>query len=363
LTFHKLTDLTDVINARGTFTPLGVSRSSSAVGAAVGDALSCYFVIDELQDLANHNLTRFTGSEAATVTHCCAASITISVAATMTGTSAERIAALPDTGDMADCVVIPAGHCINYGQPLFQAIRLSGARPVLAGTADACSLEDIEQQIRDNKCCCLMLVSSKLVKSEPVDFLEAVKIARKHGVPTIIDSAAQDFRIPALLATGADLVLVSGQKYLASPTAGIVVGQQGLVEAVRAQEKGIGRGMKATKEAIIGVIAAVEERSRLDLGAWQQQQEARVADFIERATQINGITGYPQPDPTGLPFSRAYLTVNDDAPALIAKLKAGSPAIWVIEDKAAAGELGFELVQACSGEIDIILVKLSDLLS
>ena len=81
---------------------------------------------------------------------------------------------------------------------------------------------------------------------------KAVKLAKNLGVPTIIDGAAQDFRIEELLETGADVVLVSGQKYLASPTAGLVFGKREYVDAVRAQDKGIGRGMKATKEAIIG---------------------------------------------------------------------------------------------------------------
>ena len=61
----------------------------------------------------------------------------------------------------------------------------------------------------------------------------------------------------------ADLVLVSAQKYLASPTAGLIIGRKRLVHACRAHEKGIGRAMKATKEAVIGVLAALEERQNL----------------------------------------------------------------------------------------------------
>ncbi len=67
---------------------------------------------------------------------------------------------------------------------------------------------------------CLLLVSSKLVQASPINLSDAVDVARKFKIPTVIDGAAQDFRIGELLDTGADIILTSAQKYLASPTAG-----------------------------------------------------------------------------------------------------------------------------------------------
>ena len=49
---HARLGLHPVINAAGTFTPLGVSRSSPAVADAVAQSLQEFFVIDELQALA-----------------------------------------------------------------------------------------------------------------------------------------------------------------------------------------------------------------------------------------------------------------------------------------------------------------------
>lgn len=60
-------DLTEIINVRGTFTPLGVSRTSKSVCTAVSDALSNYFVLDELQDLASRKLSDWSGAEAAAI--------------------------------------------------------------------------------------------------------------------------------------------------------------------------------------------------------------------------------------------------------------------------------------------------------
>lgn len=187
MAFQKSHNLTEVINARGTFTPLGVSRSSSAVCEAVTNALSSYFIIDELQNLASQSIAKFANSEAATVTHCTASGITASIAAAMTGASSERIAALPDTSGMLDTVIIPANHCVNYGHSILQAVRLSGATPVIVSKDGQCSLEDIEQNIVSNHTCCLLLVSSKLVGSDALDFTAAVKVAHNHSIPAIID--------------------------------------------------------------------------------------------------------------------------------------------------------------------------------
>jgi uncharacterized pyridoxal phosphate-dependent enzyme len=313
-------------------------------------------------------LVEFSGAEAATITHCSAASITVSIAAMMTGTSPDRIAALPDVTGMADCVVIPVGHCVNYGQPINQAIRLAGATPILAGTKTNCTLLDIEQQLTNNDACCLLLVSSKLTSGNQINLSEAVKLAKDHGVTSIIDGAAQDFRIKELLDTGADLVLVSRQKYLASPTAGLIFGKREYVDAVRAQDKGIGRGMKATKEAIVGVMAAIEERSQCDLAMWQKQQAVKVEKFTLQADTFLGVSTHIEPDPTDLPFSRVYLEIDRDiaqrdASTLVAELKSGTPSIWVIEDKLDQNRIGFELVQCADAEIATILNSLSKLVS
>ncbi len=360
--------LNEIINARGTFTPLGVSRSSPTVRAAVADALSRFAVIDELQNRASRKLAEWAGAEAATVTHCAAASVTLTVAAAIAGSVPERIGALPDATGLRGEVVIPAGHCVNYGAPIEQAIRLSGAKPVRAGSLESCSLADIESQIDRDRTCCLMLVSSKLVKSEPIDLAATVAIARSVDVPTIIDGAAQDFRIEALLETGADAVIVSAQKYLAGPTAGLVIGRADLIDAVRAQDKGIGRGMKASKEAIAGVLAAIEERQGLDLAVWKRAQAAKLTIFVSRVGALAGLDVVLEPDPTGLPFSRAYVrvdaaTAGKDAPTLMAALKAGDPSVWTLDDKASEGRIGFELVQCTDAEIDAICARLTALVS
>ena len=363
---HAKYGLTRVINARGTFTPLGVSRSSTRVRAAVADALAEHFVIDELQAAVSARIASHYGAETAAVVHCTAAAITVAVAAAMAGDAPERVAALPDSTDMPNRVVIPAGHVVDYGHPILTAIRLAGATPVIAGTEARCDIADLERALVEERTACLLLVSSRLARGAPLDLGAAVAAAHRQSVPAIIDGAAQDLRLPELLATRADLVLLSAQKYLAAPTAGLIVGRKPLVQACRAQERGIGRGMKASKEALVGVLAALEEREALDLPAWQAEQSRKVAWFVDQVRGVSGIAASSLPDSSGLPFSRVRLQIGPTHPlasaaALAVALRQGAPSIWVMDHAAADGYLLLELVSLRDDEMGEIISSLSSL--
>jgi L-seryl-tRNA(Ser) seleniumtransferase len=365
---HERFGLTRVINAAGTFTPVGVSRSSEAVARATAAALGDFFVIEELQAAADRALAKHAGADAGTVTHCAAAGITQAIAATMTGSDPERVAALPDSSGMADRVVIPAGHAVDYGHPILTDIRLAGATPVVAGNERGCSLADIESALAHRGTACLLLVSSRLTRGQPIDLAEAIAAAHRRGVPAIIDGAAQDLRMRELLATGADLAIFSAHKYLASPTAGLIVGRRELVQACRAQERGIARAMKPSKEAIAGVLAALEEREQLDLPRWRASQRVKVAHFIGQANTIPGIRASEAPDPSGMPFSRISLEVSPagrrwDAVALAAALRDGTPSIRTMDRAATQGRILLELVPLEDDELQAILDRIAAIAS
>ncbi|PKO66771.1 MAG: threonine aldolase [Betaproteobacteria bacterium HGW-Betaproteobacteria-16] len=351
---HSKYGLTPVINAAGSFTPLGVSRSSAHVAHSAAAALQSFFVMNELQALASDRLSAFSGCEAAAVTHCVSAAITQAVAACIAGTDAEAVANLPEAKGRANAVVIPAGHCVNYGHLLVTDIRLAGATVIQAGTREACSLRDIEQALDQPGVCCLLLVSSRLTTFQNLDTRGAVTAARTRGIPVVIDGAAQDMRIPELLGTGADAVLISAHKYLASPTAGLVLGTRTFVERFRAQEAGIGRAMKPSKEAIVGVLAALEERQAMEPVAWRQQQDKKVAKAMALLSACPDIQASAEPDPVGMPFQRVrvrFLKGAAAARAVAQTLKAGNPSIWVMEHQLDQGAILLELVALSEEEV------------
>ena len=95
-------------------------------------------MLDELQAAAGRIIAEATGAESGCVTACTAAGITLSVAATMTGTSLPKVLQLPDTNGMKKRVLIQKGHCVNYGNPIEQGIRLAGAEVTEVGTVNRC---------------------------------------------------------------------------------------------------------------------------------------------------------------------------------------------------------------------------------
>src|SRR5690606_19795698 len=123
-------------------------------------------------------------------------------------------------------------------------------------------------------------------------------------------------------------------KYLAAPTAGLVLGEAAFVAAVQAQQKGIGRAMKPSKEALVGVLAALAERARMDLPAWQAQQARQLQGALQALSAVAGLDVSAQPDPLGAPFSRLRLRCTGGADAarrLVQALKAEDPSVWVME--------------------------------
>ena len=171
-----------------------------------------------------------------------------------------------------------------------------------------------------------------------------------------------------LVASGADAVLVSAQKYLASPTAGLIIGRADFVRDCRAQERGIGRAMKATKEAILGVVAALEERREVAPSAWRETQARKVARFVQGLRLIEGILADEVPDPAGMPLSRVRLTVaargtDWNAAVLAARLKSATPPIWLMEHAVSEGHLFLELVPLDDAELQVILDRVAQFAS
>src|SRR5689334_14313261 len=100
------------------------SAHPSAVAAAV-EILPRFIWIDELQRLASHAISEACGTEAGMVTASTSGAITLTIAACMTGLDRAAIARLPNTLGLPNKVVILAGHLLNYGAPIDQAIRLA----------------------------------------------------------------------------------------------------------------------------------------------------------------------------------------------------------------------------------------------
>ena len=330
---HERYGLRRVINAYDKATFLGGARVLPEIAEVVSAGLAEPFEIDDLQAAAGRAIAAHCGAEAGCVTACAAAAITLGVASCMTGTDRERVAQLPDTTGMPGRVVIQRGHCVSFGAPVEQMIRLSGAEVVAVGDEERCRAEDVEAALGEDVAAVFAVESYHTVDYDGLKLHELAEVAHASGVPLLVDAATQELRLREIVAMGPDLVGCSAHKYFASTTAGIVAGRADLVAGVLAQNVGIGRGMKVGKEGILGVIAAMDTPMQTDTAAWSRAERRKVERIVERLSGVPGLEATISPDPNGCPFGRVRLTLDEGGAhtpqSLRTALAEGDPAIHI----------------------------------
>ena len=310
------------LNAMGMPTILGANTASPEIRQAVDDILQMSIEIDELQAAACRVIARATGAEAGCVTSSCSAGLAIAAAAAMTGPDLAKVAQLPDTEGMANEAALMLAHDVNFGAPISQMIRLSGARVAHIGTASHCDDFHVRGALH-NRTAALFYVDSGVVNPAG-DFPtldQCVALARAKGVPVVVDAAASADIRPFLVA-GADLVITSAHKQMGAPTSGIICGRLDLVRACYLQNYGIGRAMKVGKEGIAGCMAAVEAWYSRDVEERQRNWRKLAAILAEKAPLREGAA--PHTAICSIPES-----VGLSARALANRLREGDPPVWV----------------------------------
>ncbi|MHA1565423.1 MAG: aminotransferase class V-fold PLP-dependent enzyme [Alphaproteobacteria bacterium] len=325
--------LRPVINAAGTMTVLGASPVPDEIIAAAAAILPKCVEMDALLDAASEAIAHATGAEAGHMTACAAAAITLSVAATMTGTDLALTERLPDCAQLPNEVVLLKGHNCHFSGEIGQMVRLSGARLVEVGTVNRATEALLRGSLSERTTAALYVVSHQTAQVGMIDLPTFAKICHDAHVPVIVDAAAE-YDLRGFLASGADLVLYSAHKFLGGLTGGIIAGHADLVAACRLQDQGIGRTMKIGKEGIAGVIAALDRWQRLDRTAIEQEQMQRVQNAAQRLTPLAGLQVTLEADPTGNPVTRVRLKIDAGQTGLVAaelsrRLIADTPAIYV----------------------------------
>lgn len=308
-----------VINLSGPLTMFGSSISSEAVANATADALRQHWDMDLLARHAGEVVAKWSGTEAGMLTSSSAAGVTLTVAACMAGADLGRVQQLPDSSGMKNEVVIQKGHSVNFGAPIEQMIRLAGATVREVGTINRTSVAAVNHALNERTAAAMFVVSHHTVQYGFVHLQEFVDICHERNVPVIVDAAAQDHQIERLVATGADLIVLSVQKYLSGPTGGIVCGRRDLIDAVSLQNLGIGRTMKIGKEGVFGTIVAIEERMSIDLNMWEVEQREKAAYLAGQLQDLHGVEVTLEKDKVGQPVTRVRLDVDRFAAGLSAE--------------------------------------------
>ncbi|MGH2534813.1 MAG: aminotransferase class V-fold PLP-dependent enzyme [Thermomicrobiales bacterium] len=250
-----------IINARGATTAVGGTLMSPEVTAAMAGAAKAFVVLDELNAKVGEKIAEVTGAEAGYVTSGSAAGMALAAAACIAGTDPVHIRRLPESDGLANEIVIHHCHRINYDQ----MYRVGGGRLVEIGLASGTERWSLERAIGD-RTAAIAYHDSPAVGRGALDFDDVISIAHSHHIPVIVDAASTLPPVDHLrrwIRRGADLVIYSGGKGIRGPQdTGLLAGRADLIAAASANgnpNAGIGRAMKASKEAMVGLWVALDQ--------------------------------------------------------------------------------------------------------
>jgi len=307
------------INAAGTLTRLGGSLMADEVLAAMTAAARSSVDMAELQAAASGIIARITGAQAGMVSTGASAALTLAAAACITRWDVARMVALPDTAGMPNEILLPRTHHTGYAH----ALRAAGARLIDIGHNDRGTgagvrgLEawEIEAAIGERTAAFAFAANPGTIADLPL----VVETCRPQGIPVIVDAAAQlppRSNLRRFIELGADLVAFSGGKAIGGPQAsGILAGRRDLVGAALVQQldmdvspqtwsppdlidrtalkgvphHGLGRGFKAGKEEIVGLLVALQRYAEADDGEADAALASRLAAMAGALSGMSGV--------------------------------------------------------------------------
>ncbi|MDF0603296.1 DegT/DnrJ/EryC1/StrS family aminotransferase [Psychromarinibacter sp. C21-152] len=304
-----------MINAAGTLTRLSGAPLAPGVLEAMAEADAASADMFEVQAHASRDIAAATGAAAGLVTSGATGGLLLSAAAVLARLDVGRMDRLPETEGPNE-IIVARGQRNGYDH----ALRAAGARLVEVGLAEPLSGAGIreaepweyEAAFGPRTAAILHVASRRAAPS----LAEVAEVARAHGLPLIVDAAAElppQDNLRRFVGEGADLVIFSGGKVLGGPAGtGIMAGRAELIASAAMQvldtdvrwadwtppsdfidrtrlrglpRQGIGRSCKVGKNEIAGLLAALDH-------FLSEGDEARHARWLKTCRRIvDGLEG------------------------------------------------------------------------
>jgi L-seryl-tRNA(Ser) seleniumtransferase len=261
------------------------------------------------------------------------------------------------------------------------AVECVGGQFIEVGGNDGVTEEELDEAYNQGKTAAYYYTVRSATACLPLETV--VKIAHKHGVPVIVDAAAElppKMKLTQYIELDADLVIFSGGKYLGGPNnSGILAGRKALIKLAHLQAypfHGVGRASKMSRETIVGFVKALEIYLKKDE---KEEFEKWVVEAEYMAEQLGKIAGVS----TGIIYHKTieeempmaplcYLELDDEkfdirAQEVVTTLRDGDPSIEILF------EPGFLLGECESiiainpefmleGDIEIVIDRIKKLL-
>ena len=249
-----------IINASGATTAVSGTLMPQEVAEAMVEAAKAFVVLDELNAKVGEKIAQATGAEAGYVTCGSAAAMAIAAAACIAGTDPARIRQLPNSDGIPNEIIIHRAHRIGYDQ----MFRSGGGRLVEIGIPALTEVWELEAAISE-KTAAVAYIDSPSTGANALDINTVIEVSHAHNIPVIVDAASTLPPVGHLtrwIKWGADLVIYSGGKGIRGPQdSGMLAGRRDLIAAAVLNgnpHRGIGRGMKVSKEAMVGLAVALD---------------------------------------------------------------------------------------------------------
>ena len=319
MSIYKRLGVRPIINVAGPVTNYGGALMGKEAREAMNEAAREMVRLDELQAAANKVIAQRTHAEAGMVTAGASAALTLGTAACIVGLDEAKMDRLPDTTDMLNEVIMPWHQMTSYDH----AFRLAGAKLIGVGILGGNSHPDeayiinkrlIEEAITE-KTVAIAYTYTPLYPHHnnhpPLE--EVIEIGKRCNIPVIVDAADQVPPIENLhkfIDIGADLVCFSGGKgILGSQASGILCGRRDLIASAAIQmlfingrsfeewnpsaslthKEKLGRGMKVTKEAIVGLLVALQDLTEEKFAKRAQHLRQLLGGIAMRLDGIAGV--------------------------------------------------------------------------
>ncbi len=356
------------VNAAAAYSALGGRNMWPAVVEAMEYARNQNVIMEELQEAVGRRLAELIGCEAAMVTGGATSSMTLGTAACITGTDLKIIPRVPDLRGLKNEVIIKRSHRNGYDH----GVRNAGVHFIEVDTA-----EELERAVTD-KTVMMFFVAIFEMRNEPgqLGLEEFAALGRRYGIPTMIDGSNTVpplGRLSEYLEAGFDLACFSGGKGLRGPySAGMLLGREDLIEAAllnaTPNADTVGRGMKVSKEELLGMLAAVEFSQQYDYSVENVRETGLVNLIAEKLSVFPGITtqvSYPTTE-GGRPHLQVFWdesTIPVSIEEAQQALQDGEPSIRTPYLGLADGQLEVGTAMLKDHEVDVVVRRIGEVLA
>ena len=366
---YRRLGVTPIINASGSVTRLGGSRTRPEVLAQMAGTARVMVNVDQLNEKAGEEIARLTGAEAGLVTSGAAGGLLLQAAACIAGNDPVKMQRLPDTAGMKNEIVMQTMHRFPYDH----AYRAAGAKIVEIGDYLFNHPWQLEGAINE-RTAAVAYLCAPFTSKRVLPLAQVCEIAHAHDVPVIVDAASMlppRENLHRYLRDGADMVIYSGGKGVRGPQgAGILCGRADLIAAARANASPaqfIGRGMKVAKEEVVGLVTAlamfVDEDEAAEM-AYYHGLAQRVVDSLAAVPNLNVTLEH---DGIDYLIPNAVLRLGGDWPGptasqVAAALQQGDPPIY-LQQLRAPDELMVDPLNLTEAETDVVIRRLREALT